>query len=214
MSSTRFTFDRAFPNTPERFVAVEEREPTITISEHQRLLELATSDARTQGYLDGQNTARDEETARLARAMEAVADSFEHVRHELDAIHATASGEALRFAHAFAMRLAGTVIERYPLASIEQAARSIFDDLRGAPHVAVRVAPDLVEATRDRLQVISRDKGYEGRLIILGEPEIMRGDVRIEWADGGIIRDGAALNQILTSAVEQALTLQPSGQGT
>jgi flagellar assembly protein FliH len=205
--SARFTFDRSFPETEERFIPIEEKEPTLTVSEHQKLMDLAIAAARTEGFIEGQTVARDEETARLARAMESVSMAFDQARHELDAIHACASAEALRFAFAFAARLAGTLVERQPLAPIEEAALRIFDDLRGAPHVAVRVAPALVEPTRDRLQAIARDKGYEGRLIILGEPEILPGDVRIEWADGGIVRDGAAAAQVLSLAVEQALAI-------
>jgi flagellar assembly protein FliH len=205
--SARFTFDRAFPQTTERFVPIEEKEPTLTVSEHQKLMDLAVAGARTEAFIEGQAMARDEETARLARAMEAVSMALEQVRHELDGIHASASGEALRFALAFATRLSGTLVERQPLVPIEEAAQRIFDDLRGAPHVAVRVSADLVEPTRDRLQAIARDKGYEGRLIILGEPDILPGDVRIEWADGGIVRNGAAAADVLSLAVEQALAI-------
>ncbi len=214
--AARFTFERSFPETAERFVPIEDKEPTLTVSEHEKLMALSAAAARTEGYLEGQAMARNEETARLARAMEAVTMAFDQARYELDGIHASASAEALRFAFAFAARLSGSLVERQPLAPIEEAARRIFDDLRGAPHVAVRVAPELVEATRDRLQTIARDKGYEGRLIILGEPEIAPGDVRIEWADGGIVRDGAAAAQILSLAVEQALAIHgtaPHGQG-
>jgi hypothetical protein len=39
------------------------------------------------------------------------------------------------------------------------------------------------------------EKGFEGRLVILGEPEIVRGDCHIEWADGGILRDRKALER-------------------
>jgi flagellar assembly protein FliH len=205
--SARFTFDRTFPETAERFIPIEEKEPTLTISEHKKLMDLAIANARSEGFIEGQTTAQDEETARLARAMESVSMAFDQARHELDGIHASASAEALRFAFAFATRLVGTLVERQPLAPIEEAALRIFDDLRGAPHVAVRVTPELVEPTRDRLQAIARDRGYEGRLIILGEPEILPGDVRIEWADGGIVRDGAAAAQVLSLAVEQALAI-------
>ena len=32
-------------------------------------------------------------------------------------------------------------------------------------------------------------RGFEGRLVVLAEPEIAPGDCRIEWADGGVVRD-------------------------
>jgi flagellar assembly protein FliH len=48
---------------------------------------------------------------------------------------------------------------------------------------------------------MSRERGYEGRLVVIGEPEIAPGDARIEWADGGIVREQKHIDE----AVEQAL---------
>ncbi len=50
-------------------------------------------------------------------------------------------------------------------------------------------------AARDRPRRSStrspRSRGFEGRLVVLAEPEIALGDCRIEWADGGVVRDAA-----------------------
>jgi flagellar assembly protein FliH len=35
--------------------------------------------------------------------------------------------------------------------------------------------------------------GFAGRLVVLGDPEQKPGDGRIEWVDGGLVRDRAAL---------------------
>src|SRR5439155_572038 len=56
-------------------------------------------------------------------------------------------------------------------------------------------------SARERLEEIIRRLGLESRLVVLGEPEIALGDCRIEWADGGICRDGAAL----TAAIDRAV---------
>ena len=39
------------------------------------------------------------------------------------------------------------------------------------------------------LQRLAKERGFEGRLVTFGEPDIAPGDVRLEWADGGIVRD-------------------------
>jgi flagellar assembly protein FliH len=205
MAPQRFTFARSFPETPDRIVPIETKEPLIAVSEHRRLLAEAAAAAAEDGFVRGKAEGDDEATAHLARAMDGVAMSLEALRSDLDGIQAQASGEALRFAHAFAGHLAGRLMDAAPLALIEDAARRIFDDLRGQPHAAVRVAPELADATRERLQKIARDRGFEGRLVVLGEPEIAPGDVRIEWADGGIVRDRAAAERIMAEAVGQAL---------
>jgi flagellar assembly protein FliH len=205
MAAQRFTFDRAFPETPDRVVPLEKKEPVITVAEHEKLLAMAAAAARQDGFTAGKAEAEDEFTAQLARAMEQVAMALELLRSDLDGIQAQASDEALRIGHGVAVRLAGRLMDDAPLALIEDTARRIFEDLRGQPHVAVRVADGLLEAARERMQAVAREKGFEGRLIVMGEPEIAAGDVRIEWADGGIVRDRAAAELRMSEAVARAL---------
>jgi flagellar assembly protein FliH len=213
MAASKFIFQRAFPETPDRMVPLEKKEPTLTVSEHQRLLDAAVAAARIEAFQQGKTEAEAEQTARLAEAMEQVARMLDQLRFELDGIHATASAEAIRFAHDFAAKLAGQLLDQAPLAMIEVTARAIFDDLRGQPHVAVRMAPDLVEAAKEKLAGIARERGFEGRLIVMGEPEIPPGDVRIEWADGGIVRDRAAVERTMAAGVERALSVRISSAG-
>jgi flagellar assembly protein FliH len=189
MAPQRFTFDRAFPETPDRVVPIEKKEPTITVLEHEKLLAMTAAAARQEGFTAGKAEAEDEFTAQLARAMEQVAVAMELLRGDLDGIRDIASDEAIRIGNGVAVKLAGRLMDDAPMALIEDEARRIFEDLRGQPHVAVRVADGLLEATRERMQAVAREKGFEGRLIVMGEPEIASGDVRIEWADGGIVRD-------------------------
>jgi flagellar assembly protein FliH len=205
MAPQRFTFTRAFPETPDRMVPLEKKEPTLAVSEHERIVAAAAAGAREQGFAEGKAAADGEEAAHLARAMDSVALGLDALRFELDAIAAQASAEAIRFAQAIARQLAGKLMDAAPMAQIEDTARRIFEDLRGQPHVAVRVAPDLADAAKERLQRIVRDHGFEGRLVVLGEPEIATGDVRIEWADGGIVRDRAAAERLIDDSVARAL---------
>jgi flagellar assembly protein FliH len=113
-----------------------------------------------------------------------------------------------------ARALAGRLMDAAPMALIEDAARTIFDDLRGQPHVAARVAPDLADAAKEKLQRIARDHGFEGRLVVLGEPDIPPGDVRIEWADGGIVRDRAAAERRIDDHVASALAMSGASDTT
>jgi flagellar assembly protein FliH len=196
-----FPFDRAFEVDGRRMAPIERQEATLPLSEHRRLLELAAASAGTAGFERGVAETEMAATARLARAMQAVEGELAALRHRLEDIEEAASVEAIRFAHAFAEKLSAGLLSRLPVDSIENAARHIFADLRGVPHVAVRVAPDLVDSARERLQAVARTSGLESRLIVLGEPEIAAGDVRIEWADGGLVLDRAATAEVIGRAV-------------
>ncbi len=57
----------------------------------------------------------------------------------------------------------------------------------------VRINDSLYEAARERIERLAKQSGFEGRLVILAEPEIETGDCRIEWADGGVVLERAAI---------------------
>jgi len=53
--------------------------------------------------------------------------------------------------------------------------------------------------------------GFEGRLILLAEPGMAPGDCRIEWADGGLVRDRAATEAAIGEAVSRYLAARRDG---
>ena len=58
---------------------------------------------------------------------------------------------------------------------------------------------------REKLDEIARARGFEGRLVVLAEPEIAPGDCRIEWADGGVVRDARRDRAAIGDAVGRYL---------
>ena len=209
----KFSFDREFDRGATSPFVQKKPETTLTLSQHEATLREAESQAFLRGHVEGANAARTEEQARLARAIEALTATLSQTAARLGHIEAKASSEALKFALEFSTMLSGTLVSQSPTAPIEAAARKVFGDLRGVPHVAVRVSPDLVEPAREKLSRIARDIGLDAKMIVLGEPEIMTGDCRIEWADGGIIVDHEQLVLKLNAAVARALDRDADDHG-
>jgi flagellar assembly protein FliH len=70
------------------------------------------------------------------------------------------------------------------------------------PHLVLRVSEGLVDEAEALMRRLSREHGFEGRLVVLGEPDMAPGDARLEWADGGVVRERARIE----AAVEAALS--------
>jgi flagellar assembly protein FliH len=70
-----------------------------------------------------------------------------------------------------------------------------------APHVVMRVNDQLQQSAREKLEETTRACGFDGRLVVLAEPEIAPGDCRIEWADGGVKRDRATIEGAIEESV-------------
>lgn len=154
-----------------------------------------------QGVAEGRRQAGADADAQLAAAMRRLADSAVSLLSGLAAKQAQVEEEALAFGAALGRKLAGKALAAQPLEAITDAARASFQHLRGVPHLVVRVNDALVETIEAQVQRMSRERGYEGRLVVIGEPDIAPGDARIEWADGGIVREQARIE----AAVDQAL---------
>ena len=65
----------------------------------------------------------------------------------------------------------------------------------------VRINDTLYEAARERIERLAPQSGFEGRLVILAEPDIETGDCRIEWADGGVVLERAAIEAKINELV-------------
>ena len=177
--------------------------PTISLADHEE----AIADAETRGYRSGmlaaEAQARTEAERRTAIAFERIGDAVAVLQQSLAGVESRFEAEAVEVAVAVAKKLAGALIAREPLAEITALADGCFRELLALPHVAVRVHESLYAQAKERLEDIARARGFEGRLVVLGETDIAAGDCRIEWADGGLVRDSAAIEAAIAEAVDR-----------
>jgi flagellar assembly protein FliH len=101
--------------------------------------------------------------------------------------------EAVDVAVAVARKLCSELMAGEPLAEVMALVSDCFSHLVSTPHLVVRINDTLYDAARERIERMAKQSGFEGRLVILAEPEIDGGDCRIEWADGGVVLERAAI---------------------
>jgi flagellar assembly protein FliH len=109
--------------------------------------------------------------------------------------------EAVDVAVAVARKLCSELISNEPLGEISGLVSDCFSHLVSTPHLAVRINDSLYEAARERIERLARQSGFEGRLVILAEPDIATGDCKIEWADGGVVLERAAIEAKINELV-------------
>src|SRR5579885_981632 len=192
--SKKFMFDTDFAGGPRKPVV-----PMITLAEHNEKRAEAEAAGFRRGYAQAQSDAEVEANRRVAATLEGIAASIAAASVALAAIEQRLECEALEVA--VARKLAPTLIAREPFAEIAALASECFHQLIASPHIVVRVNDALYATAKERLDEIARARSFEGRLVVLAEPDIAPGDCRIEWADGGINRDAAATDQAIGEAV-------------
>lgn len=155
----------------------------------------AVADAEARAYArgleEGRVRAEAQAQARLSDALNRLGLAAAGLINQSDARDAEREDQALTFATALARKLAGDALAASPLAAVEEAARAALQHVRGVPHLVVRVNEAIVDEADALVKRLARERGFEGRLVVLGEPDMPEGDARIEWADGGIVRERA-----------------------
>lgn len=211
----RFLFDQDFgAPTTQKPAAAPQAAAAVSLEDHEAALKKAETSAFRRGEAEGRKAARNAETARLSAAVESLGARLAEALAQADVRAVTAEREGVALALALARKIAGAAVARAPMAEIEAAAEACFLELRQAPHVAVRVSPEAVEPVRETLASMAHERGFAGRLIVLGDPEVAKGDVRLEWADGGVVRDSGAVGRAIDDAIAQHFAAEGGADDT
>jgi len=197
----RFLFDTDFTRPEPPPAPAEPPRPTIDLEQHLALMVETEERARAEafaegherGYEEGRADAEARAAERLADEAAALAVATGRLLGTLDAERLAIEARAVDLAVLAARKLAEHLIDREPLAEVRALLAECLGPLRKAPHLVVRIARVDADALKPHVDRIARETGFEGRIVILGEDEVGRGDCRIEWADGGILRDTDAL---------------------
>lgn len=175
--------------------------PTITMVEHERRRADAESQAYRQGFTAGEQQAHQEAAKRMADALSVIADGLGRLDSALTAIETRLETEAVEVAVAVAAKLSPALIAREPFAEIAALATECFHHLVSTPLVTVRIATDIHEVANAKIEEIARTHGFDGRLAVISDESLAPGDCRVEWADGGIIRDHTATASTIDETV-------------
>jgi flagellar assembly protein FliH len=191
----KFMFDVDFA-APEKG-----REKPATPAEIAERIANAEARAYRAGYDAAQREAKVESDRRVALAMEEISMAIRGIASGFAGIETRMETEAVDVAVAVARKLCTELVSREPLGEIMALVSDCFSHLVATPHLVVRINTQLYEAAREKIERLAAHGGFEGRLVILAEPEIAGGDCRIEWADGGVVLERAAIEAKITELV-------------
>jgi len=191
----KFMFDVDF-SAPDRT-----RERPATAVEIAQTVAAAEARAYRDGYDAGQREAKAESDRRAALALEEIKISMQGIAARFSALETRMETEAVDVAIAVARKLCGELVAAEPFGEIIALVKDCFSHLVATPHLVVRINEQLYEGARERFERLAKQSGFEGRLVILAEPEIATGDCRIEWADGGVVLERATIDAKINELV-------------
>lgn len=144
-------------------------------AEVEALIATARAEARQQAMneLEGvQAMAAAEMAQAMSQAMPALASVAQ--------AHRAASAE---LALAAARVIAGSALDRLPLAPLKDALESLGQEVDASPRLVVRAA-GMPEAMRAQVEALCADAGFTGQVAFRDEPGMAPAAFALEWADG------------------------------
>ena len=191
----KFMFDMDFA-APDKA-----REKPPTAADIAQKVASAEAKAYRDGFDAAQREAKVESDRRAALALEEIGIAIKGIASRFTGIETRMETEAVEVAVAVARKLCEELIAAEPLGEITGLVQDCFSHLVATPHLVVRINDQLYEAAHEKIEGLAKQNGFAGRLVILAEPEIATGDCRIEWADGGVVRDRASVEAKISEFV-------------
>ena len=182
---------------------------TLTVPELDAMLYAAREEGRVEGYRAGEDSAVARAADALAADARRLAQEAEAMLASIDSAREALKADAVTLSDRLARKLAHRLMEAHPVGEIAGLVEEALGNLTNAPHLVIRAAPQLADDIRDVASAAIAASGYAGRLIVMGDPEIAAGDARIEWAEGGLVRDLKKLEAELDTRISEFLAARP-----
>lgn len=195
--AVKFTFDAHFGDVSAR--------PATQTTAPRGLTEADLEKARSEAYAAGHAAGRNEAVATADRdlgiAVAQLAENAASLLIALDTQTASLKKEAAALALSAARKFAPALIATRPETEIEAVLRDCLSHLNREPHILLRVSASLIDRMKETVDRMAMERGLSGRIILLGEPAMSADDCVVEWADGGVVRNRAEIEQAVTEIV-------------
>jgi flagellar assembly protein FliH len=213
----KFTFDNDFdaPKAPtpkpEPEAVVEDLPPppppppTFSEAELAAAVAEARKAALAEGLAKGKADATAQSERQTAAALNAIAQHFAKIDGEVQLVVGQLRETTIELSLAMVRRLFPEFARQHGLEEVKELLGRSLDTLRTEPRFTVRVASAQTEALRGEMEALARSRGFEGRIVVAPDDGLKAGDCRIEWSQGGMIRDADEIWKAIEAAMEQAL---------
>ncbi len=200
----KYLFDLSFDHASGPVAVRFQRNPTEpTFSRAD--LEAACAKAREEGHQAALTEAAASIDGRLAQAAETLVSSLASLAAREEELRRETETRAVELLRMVAAKAVPALVRKEPLADLEAMVVDCLREAADEPRIVLRVAPDLFEPMRRRLDSIAQGHGFAGKFVLLVDESIGPADGRLEWADGGAERNTARIARELDAALARAL---------
>lgn len=219
-----YLFDREFQELLEESAGIgappaphADAEPEIappappaapTFSEAE--LAAAREIAHAEGEHAGRIAAEQSLTAHTTRTLEAITNELQRATAAI----ARDQSALVRDATAIALTICRKILPHtYRATAVDEIAElvsTVLPRIGDQPLVLVRVAAPLAAAVTEPMAAVAAVAGFTGSVKVVADESLAEGDCRIEWSQGGVIRDAATLLRELEQVIDHTVGHHPT----
>jgi len=196
-------FERVFedpsipqPTLPQAQEGLEEEEvepeviiPTFSAEE----LEAARKEGFQAGKEEGLNASLDSIERQVSATLGNMESSIARLVEEQNNANEELRHLALSVSVSIARKMLPELASRHALDEIERVINSVLPRLIDEPLITIRVHDDVEAAVNSRIEQLSAESGFTGRIIVKPDNGLKTGDCKLEWSCGGAERNTIAL---------------------
>ena len=210
----KFMFDTEFSESTPEFSGASQAFSDIHGNKGlQTLTDDELEQVRQEAFAEGLASVQAQVLQQTAAAANEIVAQTGSILQSLGVETTRFRAEAVELALMIANKLAHALIEREPEAEIRALIGSCLEQLRDEPHVVVRVAESMADGIRPQILDLAKERGFEGKVIVIADTETANVDCRIEWADGGAELQHNALAANVEAIIARYLEANDAVQG-
>lgn len=194
----KYMFDRSFDGAGGT-AAVERPRGPVTLRPEQ--VDALKKEAYDIGFTAGKTAGVSEQEQFIRATLAQIDARINDLVHNLDSLQKEQDDNLRKTIMAIARKLLPDLTQRHGLQEIQGMLTAVIAEMVHEPRLVVRIHESEFDAVNTKIHEITVQKAYAGKVVVLADTEIARGDCRVEWADGGTERNVEATWQ----AVEQTV---------
>lgn len=161
--------------------------------------------ARSEGFAQGQADANASIDRASGEALRAIASLMQMMLGRLSDEANSLRADAAEVAVAAAKTVATTALDAFGEEAILDIVTTAVAQLRDTPRLVVRVSPELSSAIEERLIGCAREAGFNGEILVRGDPDAQNGDCTLDWGDATITHNRASAFEAIDLAAQKWL---------
>jgi len=187
-------------------IAEENAPPTFTVEEMETAKLVAHQQGMQEGKAEAMSSIEQQANLTLDLVLRQIGDLLTQYKNWTHEVH----HDSISMAVAIMRKLAPELLRGSELPQVEHIVNEAFQFLTDQPKVMIRVASDLEAPLSDKVHLMASRVGYEGQVVLTGDPELELTDCRISWHAGAVERSLDETWMLIDEMVDRVLRGLPA----